>query len=280
MVALVTGHRGFLGRHVVAELHERSQVVVGAGRPEVEIPSVEFSALVREARPKLVVHCAGPASVPASVEDPDGDRAATLDALAAVLATIGSARLVLVSSAAVYGEPDALPVAEDAPLAPVSPYGLHRVEAERLARDGGGPVAIARVFSAYGEGLRRQVLWDVARRALEDGPVVLSGTGSETRDFVHVRDVARAIATIAERASFGGEAFNVATGVETSIAELAELVTRELGGTAVRFSGAQRPGDPQRWRADIGRVRGLGFEPSVRIEDGAAAYARWVREQA
>lgn len=280
MVALVTGHRGFLGRHVVAELREQGHEVVGAGRPDVHLPSADFAGLVRDVRPELVVHCAGPASVPASVEDPDGDRAATLAALEAVLAVITDARLVLVSSAAVYGQPSRLPVAEDAPLAPVSPYGRHRVEAEVLARDSGAAVAIARVFSAYGEGLRRQVLWDVAQRALAGGEVELSGTGAETRDFVHARDVAGAVAAIAGRAEFEGEAYNVATGVETSIARLAELVTRELGGSDVRFSGARRPGDPERWQGDITRLRALGFEPTVRIDEGAAAYARWAREQA
>ena len=279
MVALVTGYRGFLGSHVLAELRGHGYEAVGAGRPELELTSGRFASLARETRPSLVIHCGGPASVPASVEDPEGDRAATLDTLAAVLQTIGGARLVLVSSAAVYGQPEQLPVGEDAPLAPVSPYGRHRVEAEALARELGGPVAIARVFSAYGEGLRRQVLWDVARRALAGGPVELSGSGRETRDFVHARDVARAIRTLVEGAAFTGEAYNVGTGVETRIAELAELLTRELGGGEVRFSGAPRPGDPERWRADISRLRALGFEPSVRIEDGAAAYARWAREQ-
>jgi len=180
----------------------------------------------------------------------------------------------------VYGEPEKLPVAEDAPLAPVSPYGLHRVEAERLALDSGVPLAIARVFSAYGEGLRRQVLWDVARRALSGRPVELSGTGEETRDFVHAQDVAGAIAAIADAAAFEGEIVNVGTGVETSVAELANVIVRELAGGEIRFTGDARPGDPARWRADVTTLRSLGFEPSVAIEDGAAAYARWVRDAA
>ena len=280
MSVLVTGQEGFLGRHVLAAFTAAGKRVVGAGRPELELASVRFATLVRDTRPELVVHCAGPASVSASVEDPDGDRSATLDALGSVLDATGDARLVLVSSAAVYGQPAQLPVGEDAPLAPVSPYGRHRVEAEQLARDRSIPLAIARVFSAYGEGLRRQVLWDVARRALAGGSVELSGTGAETRDFVHAGDVARAIATIAERAPFDGEAYNVGTGVETPIARLAELVTRELGGGEVRFNGVARPGDPERWRADIDRLRGLEFEPSISIEDGAPAYARWARDNA
>ena len=176
-----------------------------------------------------------------------------------------------------YGDPELLPIAEDAPLAPVSPYGRHRVESEQLAAESGVPLAIARVFSAYGEGLRRQVLWDVARRALAGGPVELSGTGEETRDFVHARDVAAAVSAIAQRSAFQGEIVNVATGAETTIADLARLTRTSSAAREVRFTGVGRPGDPARWRADIGRLRSLGFEPSVAIEDGAPAYARWVR---
>jgi UDP-glucose 4-epimerase len=279
-VTLVTGHRGFLGSHIAAHLREAGERVVGAGRPELEVPSRAFEDLLEQARPRLVVHCAGPASVPGSIEDPGADRAGAVDALRSLLPRLGSTRLLLVSSAAVYGEPRLLPVSEDAALAPVSPYGRHRVEAERLALESGVPVAVARVFSAYGEGLRRQVLWDIAQRALAGTVIELSGTGAETRDFVHARDVAAAIGAIAAGAAFEGEIVNVATGIETSIARLAELVTTELGGGEARFSGVARRGDPTRWRADITRLRALGFEPSVPIEEGAPAFARWVREAA
>lgn len=278
MVALVTGHRGFLGRHLVARLAADGLDPVGAGRPDLEVPSPAFDALLQELRPDVVVHCAGPASVPASLESPEADRAGAVDVLRGLLERLDGTRLILVSSAAVYGDPEELPVAEDAPLAPVSPYGRHRVEAERLAAESGVPLVVARVFSAYGEGLRRQVLWDVARRALAGGAVELSGTGRETRDFVHAHDVAAAVSSIAQHAAFDGEVVNVATGVETSIADLARLIVNELGGGDVRFTGVGRPGDPTRWRADIGRLRSLGFRPSIAIEDGAAAYARWVRE--
>lgn len=280
MVALVTGHRGFLGRHVLDRLAADGLDPVGAGRPDVEIPSAAFTALVQKVRPDVVVHCAGPASVPASIESPEADHAGAVGVLHALLERLDDAKLILVSSAAVYGDPERLPVAEGAPLAPLSPYGRHRVEAERLAAESNVPLVVARVFSGYGEGLRRQVLWDIAQGALAGGAVELSGTGEETRDFVHARDVAAAISAIAQRSAFDGEIVNVATGVETSIARLAELITGELGGRDVHFTGVARRGDPSRWRADIARLRSLGFEPGIAIEEGATAYARWARETA
>ena len=279
MVALITGHRGFLGSRIVSRLAEDGWDVAGAGRPDVEIPSPAFEALVREMQPELVVHCAGPASVPASVEDPVRDRSGSVDVLAAVLAQLGDARLVLLSSAAVYGDPAALPVREDVALAPVSPYGRHRVESEALALASGAPVTIARVFSAYGEGLRRQVLWDISRKALAGGPIDLAGTGLESRDFVHASDVAAAVSLIAARGEFAGEQFNVASGAETRISELAAMLTGALGVEAdVCFTGSPRIGDPLRWRADISRLKALGFVPSIALDEGVAAYASWVRD--
>lgn len=183
------------------------------------------------------------------------------------------------SSAAVYGNPVVLPVRENAPLAPVSPYGFHKQIAETLLQEYyqvyGVASCAARVFSAYGPGLRRQLLWDVCRKAMT-GSVGLSGTGAETRDFIHVADVARAVRVLAENAPMHAEPYNVASGVETSVAELASgLVANVSPAVTVEFSGAQRPGDPLRWCADISAIAKLGFTPSVTLEAGLSEYAQW-----
>jgi UDP-glucose 4-epimerase len=282
VVALVTGSHGFLGRWISAALEAAGWPVTGAGRPDHEIPSPEFDRVLADARPTLVVHCAGPASVPASVEDPHADREASVSVTSELIDRLSrlspQPRLVLISSAAVYGEPRALPIREDAPYAPISPYGRHRVECETLARSSVLPVAVMRIFSAYGEGLRRQVLWDIAQRALAGGPIELLGTGRESRDFVHASDVGRAVVVAATRAPFGGEAYNLAAGVETPISELAEMLTRALhvAGQPV-FTGVGRSGDPARWLADISALRALGFEPQVSLAEGVTRYAAWVR---
>lgn len=282
--ALVTGAHGLLGSAVCEALAAGGWTVAPAGRPQVQVPSPAFDSLLRYARPGLVVHCAGPASVPASIEDPTADFEGSVGVLSALLdrlAALESApRLVLISSGAVYGEPAWLPVSEDAPLEPISPYGHHRVACEQLAREhaeaGSVPAVSLRVFSAYGEGLRRQALWDICRKALEDDEVLLLGTGEESRDFVHARDVAQAVVVAARGAAFEGEAYNVGTGKETTIAELASLLVAALGvDKRIAFTGERRHGDPARWQADIERLAGLGYEPAVAIAHGATAYARW-----
>jgi UDP-glucose 4-epimerase len=281
VVALVTGDRGFLGSHATAALRAEGWSVVGAGRPDTEIPSLEFTELVRRTRPEVVVHCAGPASVQAAELDPEDDRrraVGTLETLLALLAGVPDSRLVLVSSAAVYGEPNDLPIGVDAGISPISAYGRHRADCERLAAASGVPSAFARVFSAYGEGLRRQVWWDISSRALRAETIFLHGTGAESRDFLHGSDVGLALATIARRGAFDGEAYNIASGEETTIAVLARALVTALGtGTTVEFSGLERRGDPHRWRADVSELAALGFEPRVPLVKGIERYAAWVR---
>lgn len=291
--ALVTGAAGFLGSKIVSALAEAGYDVVGIDRVaapaavpvhELSLPGERLDALLAEVRPALVVHAAGPASVGASLDDPAADFAGSVVVTASLLEAVRrhapAARVVLLSSAAVYGNPASLPVAEDAPLAPLSPYGFHKTMVEALGREHhvvfGMKTASLRIFSAYGAGLARQLLWDVCEKARRDDVVRLFGTGDETRDFIHADDVARAVVAVAEHAPFEGEAYNVASGTETSVREVAEPLVRAISqGTPVEFSGEVREGDPLRWRADISRLAALGFAPACTFGEGLAEYAEW-----
>lgn len=287
MVSLVTGGHGFLGAYVHAALAERGQVA-SAGRPDVEIPSSTFDRLLESARPDLVVHCAGPASVATSLADPAADFDASVVVTFELLDRLRSLRppprVVFISSAAVYGNAPSLPIGENETPRPMSPYGHHKLAGEYLLREFselfGVPSVSLRVFSAYGEGLRRQILWDVCVQALADGEVRLQGSGTETRDFVHAADVGAAVRAVVDHARFEAEAYNVASGVETRISELAALVVDALGVDAeISFSGAGRPGDPARWRADLRQIAALGFRPAISLDDGVRAYAGWASRQ-
>lgn len=290
MVIAITGGHGFLGREIAAQAAAQGHEVVALGRPDESIPSPEFSARLAAAEPDALVHAAGPASVARSVSDPDWDRAGSVGVCQEVLREASALprppRVSLISSAAVYGQPESLPVAEDAPLRPVSPYGRHRVECEELiwgyGRETGAPVVALRLFSAYGEGLRRQLLWDIAQKALGGGPVSLGGTGDETRDFVHVADAAAAVLLTLAGDGRGEERLNVASGQETTIRRVAGGLLEALGldPAGASFSGQSRPGDPKRWCADVTRLRARGFRPAVAFDQGLRRYADWVRAQA
>jgi UDP-glucose 4-epimerase len=300
--ALVTGPHGFLGGYITTRLTGGGYQVAGVGlKPppgsdsspelstfyEMELPTPALADVLREESPDLIVHTAAPASVGASVADPLDDFTRSVETwfrlLDAVRTVAPSARVILISSAAVYGDPASLPVGEDAPIAPVSPYGFHKWMCEVIAREHselhGLQIAIARVFSAYGRGLRRQVVWDTCVKLSSAGPVSMSGTGEEARDFVHGADVAEAIAIIAERGDFHAGVYNVASGSQTTIRQLVDLLAGMADpGREARFSGEARDGDPKKWLADIRALEALGFAPGWDLSRGLADYLAWLRE--
>jgi UDP-glucose 4-epimerase len=295
---VITGVAGFLGGHVARHFAQNGWSVVGVDvvAPEnarigtqcryvqLSLPSPELSELLKEIQPHTCVHCAGRASVGLSIEDPAadfrGNTVLTFELLDALRRTAPHCRFLLLSSAAVYGNPQRLPVGEDQPVAPLSPYGFHKRQAELLVQEFakvyGQPGLSVRIFSAYGPGLRRQVIWDICERILSTGALTLGGTGEETRDFVHAADVAGALALLADRAPAEGEIYNLATGRETSIAELADMLATALKRKVrATFDGRSRPGDPRNWRADVSKLRALGFQPALSLEDGLAQIAQW-----
>jgi UDP-glucose 4-epimerase len=300
--ALVTGVSGFLGRHVARALVAEGWSVVGlaSGPPEnaplhlleayhrLILPSAALAQLLRASPPQACVHCAGRASVDMSMrrpsEDLEGSVSVTAGLLEALRCEAPLCRTVYVSSAAVYGEPSRLPIREDDPARPISPYGFHRFLCEQLCLEYasvfGLRVACARVFSAYGPGLRRQIVWDICRQALSQEPIELRGNGDESRDFIHGHDVGRALARLVEHAQAQGEVYNVATGVETTIRELAGLVLSRLDPPPrVEFSGSAHPGNPANWRADVSRLARVGFVPEIDLERGVASYLDWCRAE-
>jgi UDP-glucose 4-epimerase len=222
------------------------------------------------------------------MSDPRADFEASVTVTADLLEQIRQhapgCRTVCVSSAAVYGNPDRLPIGEDAPIRPISAYGFHRRMCEELCEEYARlfdlPVTIARVFSAYGPGLRRQIVWDICRRALSEPAVELRGTGNESRDFIHGSDVGRALAVLVGQAPSRGEAYNIASGTETRIRDLADLILGNLDDPPpVQFSGIQNPGNPSNWRAAITPITELGFSPATSLERGIANYVEWCRAQ-
>lgn len=301
---VVTGAAGFLGRYIVADLANKGWSVIGLDRVspskddalsgqvlewcEAALPSDRLAHSLAYWQPCALVHAAGPASVPASLHDPwsdfDGNVSVFFHVLDSVRRHAPECRVILLSSAAVYGNPLVLPVGENAPVRPISPYGFHKRLCEQLAEEFhvlyGLRVCSARIFSAYGPGLRRQVLWDICQKALHQPFIQLLGTGQETRDFIHAQDIAGAIALLLRDADFDEPVYNLATGEETTIAELATILCSALGvSKEINFTGTLRQGDPSRWCADTSRLRALDFQPGISIGEGALRYARWILEK-
>jgi UDP-glucose 4-epimerase len=293
----LTGVSGFIGRTLATQMSRQGYTVAGidicspensgvnhvATYHQIELPSPRFGELLQTFRPDVLLHCAGRASVPHSMTDPNGDfeqgPRITASILEQVRIQTPKAKVLFCSSAAVYGEASELPIAESAALNPISPYGFNKSISEVLCKQYytcfGVKSAIMRIFSAYGPGLRRQVIYDICKQSLQSS-IRLQGTGEETRDFIHVQDIAKAALAIIEHAGFEGDVFNVASGEEKSIREIAEIAARlSTPSPLIRYDAARQPGMPQRWVADITKLNALGFEASIDIEAGIKSVLNW-----
>jgi UDP-glucose 4-epimerase len=281
--AVVTGGAGFIGSAVTRSLVARgfSVRVIGASSMSDPLTPAGIAAAL-ESTPELVVHCAGSSSVAASVVDPSGEHAKTVPPFAALLAGVRerapAARVVLLSSAAVYGAARVVPTPETEPPAPRSPYGEHKRVCEELCRASGLATIVLRLFSVYGPGLRRQLLWDACRKA-RAGALELAGTGDEERDWLHVDDAVGLVLAAAEHASTAAPVINGGTGIATRVRDVVATIGHELGAPA-RFTGTVRAGDPPRYVADIMAARALGWLPRVPFERGLAEYVAWFRTEA
>lgn len=299
--ALVTGAHGFLGRNVTAIFSQAGYEVhgIGIGTWSGEVPadfgirswhetSISLDTLeTMKCNPDVVVHCAGSGSVGFSLGHPYEDFSMTVDTTAAVLEYLRTsapqAKLIYPSSAAVYGGGHQGPIGEEAPLAPASPYGVHKMIAEQLClsavRNAGLRCAIVRFFSLYGPGLRKQLLWDACARLVAPGEpsVEFFGTGAETRDWLHVRDAAR-LMLAASDADGDALVMNGGSGRASSVGSALEKLRDALGSAAaVCFNGEVREGDPVHLEADTQRALALGWLPSVSLEEGIREYAAWFR---
>jgi UDP-glucose 4-epimerase len=270
----------------VVDERDRPSAVPGAELVVGEVSDLDLAALVADRRADAIFQLAGTGLVPVSIEHPIDDllrnARTTLAALEASRAQDRPPVLCYVSSAAVYGDARRTPMDEGHPLAPLSPYGISKLAAEqyvRLYADlHGVPAFSVRPFSLYGPRQRKLVVYDLLVRALAgEDPLVVRGAPEVSRDFVFVEDCARALVTLARRASAQGEAYNIASGRSTTLQELVEeLVWAARASCEIEFTGDVRPGDPLRWDGDASRARELGALFETPLADGLRRTVAWL----
>jgi UDP-glucose 4-epimerase len=235
-----------------------------------------------------IINAAGSGNVPYSMTHPVIDFEAnsldTIRVLEAIRKHQPMCKYIHISSAAVYGNPTTLPVQEEHVTVPLSPYGWHKLIAEQLCKEYSSiyslNLAVIRPFSVYGIGLKKQLFWDIYHKIENSTSTIeLHGTGLESRDFIHVHDLIQAIDFILKKGSLRGEVYNLASGVETTIQEVVDIFISTLKHpVSYRFSGKVRAGDPLNWRADITRIRELGFTPSYTLRNGLLEVSGWLQQ--
>lgn len=310
MHILVTGGAGFIGANLVRLLLSEGHRVrlldnFSTGRREhlagLEVEIVEGSILHRAVTAAAVegvdgvVHLAAQTGVPGSLEDPYHDCETNVIGTLNVLEACREAkdrriggeppRLVFASSNAPLGRQPPPATEDKAPL-PIAPYGASKLAGEGycLAYHGswGLPTVVLRFANVYGpySAHKSSVVAKFLKDILAEGEITIDGDGWQTRDFIYVEDLCRAI-LLALGSDVSGEVFQIATGEETSILELAEMVQRVTGRSVDAHHGPPRQGDIRKNYSAVTKVeRILGWKPSTDLEDGLQASWDWFRRNA
>lgn len=301
MRILVTGGAGFIGSHVVERFQRDHEVVVlddlrtghlrnleGLRHRLVRASILDEAALADAARGvDVVFHLAALVSVPESVEQPSLCEALNVTGTARVLAAAkreGASKVVLASSAAVYGDNPAVPKLEKMTPEPKSPYAATKLEGERLlaeAADARLSTTSLRFFNVFGPRQDPASAYAAAvpifiLKALRGEDLTVFGDGGQTRDFIFVKDIVGALAHVAARPDVTGS-YNVGYGTSVSISELARDILRLTGSPSHVTHLPVRPGDVRHSLASADRLRATGWRPEHSLSEGLERTVAWYR---
>lgn len=292
---LITGAAGFLGSALANQLAREGHLVramdnLSSGEPQVLYEDVHFTRGDVNDRPKLwtllqdidcVYHLAARVRVAESLLYPreysDVNVGGTVSLMEA-MRDVGVRRVVFASSGAVYGDQGEQPLKEDAQPFPRSPYAVSKLAAEYYVRTIGALWGIEtvslRIFNAYGPGQHLPpshppVVPNWLRQAVRGGSLVVHGDGRQTRDFVYVNDVVRALMAAATAPDVDREVINVGSGVETRARDLAQMILDVVGSKAELLYNPRNDPGVSRMSADTNLAKKLlAFEPRTSLEEG------------
>lgn len=299
---LITGAYGFLGRHTAKKFKKEGFHVTGIGHGkwyqeefsrwgiDVWVEStITFESLINTNEVfDIVVHCGGSGSVGFSTINPYEDFQksvqSTLSLLEYIRLRAPNTKFIYPSSVAVQGSLPDIPITEEMVSSPISPYGFHKKIAEELCRsyhiNFGITTGVIRFFSIYGDGLKKQLLYDACKKIelAKTGSAIFFGTGKETRDWIHVKDASSLIYKFSLQLT-GNEFINGGSGQRVEIAEVLKLLKKEFGSSLpIEFNGEVREGDPRYFWADITKAKQYGWEPTISLEQGIRLYVEYYKE--
>ena len=294
---LVTGGAGFIGSHLVQSLAKKGYFVrvldnLSTGKLAninselMDSGSVEFvkgdirnAAVVKDcvASIDVVFHLAAQTSVPFSITNPDFNNEVNIKGTQNLLNAStkeGVSKFIFVSSAAVYGEPAYLPVDENHPTNPISPYAESKLAGEKecLSQTAKASVVL-RFFNVYGpkQGLNDYsgVITKFMDKIKEKQSLTIYGDGSQTRDFVYVQDIVNALILALQNNNVNGQVFNIGTGKAATIKELAQTMLSLTGTKLEIINAPARIGDIKQSYANITKANKLlGYKPNFTLKEG------------
>lgn len=298
MNILVIGSKGFIGSHTIQYFKNLQHntfgcdVVVDYTEDNyflLNASNANFQEIFSSQSFDICINCSGAASVPDSIIHPQRDFDLNVVNVFKLLDAIRihqpKCKFINLSSAAVYGNPEKLPIAENSYKKPVSPYGIHKKMAEEILTEFNtfyhlNTISL-RLFSVFGIGLQKQLFWDLHKKMKASvDEIEIYGTGNETRDFIYIKDLMQAIDLIVKNAQFNGEVYNIANGIEVSIREAVETFAKSINWNGkINYTQAVRVGDPLNWRADVTALQQLGYKQKYSLQAGLNEFTQWLREK-
>lgn len=293
---LIIGCKGFIGSNLFDHFKDKgfnvfaADVVIDYNTDQkyflIDATNSNYDTIFRDFEIEVCINCSGAASVIDSFRNPQRDFHLNVSNLQNILNSIQkyrpSCKFLNLSSAAVYGSPDSLPIKENACLKPISPYGFHKMMSEQICyiyhKYFNLSTCSLRIFSAYGEGLKKQIFWDLHQKARANEVVELYGTGNESRDYIYIKDLVRAVEIVSCSDLFRSNVINVANGIEISIKDAVRTFYNIYDkNIQYRFIEKQRAGDPENWVADISLLKSLGYKQDFDLKLGLKNYITWLK---
>ncbi len=301
---LITGIAGFIGSHLAERIHSMGLEVLGldnfsngyienvstlekSKRFELTKGDIlDIKGLSKVSKGvDMIFHFAAQSSVPKSTEDPVRDFEINVQGMLNVLECArkaGVKAVIFASSSTVYGDA-ALPTPEDHPFLPISNYGASKAAAEAYCSSYcslyGLKTASLRYYNIFGPRSRKGVMFDLLKKIQKDRKrLEVLGTGDQRKDYLYIDDAIDATLLVAEKGELAGEAYNVGSGESYSVKELVKKLLEILGlagKTKQFYTGFSWHGDVQKTRANISKLRKLGWSPKIRFDQGVSTFVDW-----
>ncbi|MBF7072234.1 NAD(P)-dependent oxidoreductase [Glaciecola sp. MH2013] len=302
---IVTGCFGFIGSNLVNKLSQQDCDVYGIGNGSEKKLShnfisgyVDFNNLnkllkLMKGKPKTIYHLAGGSSVGTAVDNPFEDFCKSVNTASLLFEWVRvnspETNVIVASSAAVYGSHSGGKLSENSRVNPYSNYGYHKEMIERLASmyrsNHNLKITALRIFSVYGNGLKKQLLWDTCNRLrnIENSTTLTCfGTGNEERDWIHISDVCDGLYTLGSLGNLSPSVVNMGTGKKHTVAELISLLCKHWFNGQVDidivFNNLSRAGDPFSLVSDCEFKDSLCEKYKVKLDEGVAQYVNWYKQ--
>lgn len=299
---IITGGLGFIGRDIARTFKQNNYYVIGIGHGDISqesLKSNDFDEWFQESisienlkkidkKADTIVHCAGGSTVGISIAEPYLDYHKTVNSTLELLEFIRlyspKSSLIYLSTAAVYGAKEDSPIKESDSTHPVSPYGFHKLASENICKSYAHcfdiNVSIVRLFSIYGEGLQKQLLWEACNKIMKaKEKAIFFGSGNETRDWLHVNDAATLVMQIAALDNPKFKIYNGSLGIRITVKEILFMLRDLLGRDEIEieFNQHHKEGDPQFYLGCINKIVKTGWAHTIEIEEGLKKYVNWYK---